>query len=33
MTEVRLDHKLQFTRKEISIADNSLNEVSDETWD
>lgn len=33
MTEVRLDHKLQFTRKEISIADNSLNEVSDEIWD
>lgn len=33
MTKVRLDHKIQFTRKESSIADNSLNEVSDETWD
>lgn len=33
MTEARLDHKLQFTRKEISIADNSLNKVLDETWD
>lgn len=33
MTKVRLDHKIQFTRKESSIADNSLNEVSDETRD